>query len=267
MTTRREAYNPLLKSYPDSGKINSVSEGAEVVYIRLIAASDDAGRFYGDPEWVLAKLFTARMARKQISVAEMEKRLAELESVGLLARYAVNGMRYVQLLDVFKRLRKDVSPQVIFPEQLPASVTEPERPRNADVTLEPATEPATEPIGSCATSAELGSRPTSTAVIVSEFDFPTTGKGAHVWTLPQSKLLEYIESYPGLDVRAEMRKARQWCRDRPRQRKTVRGMLPFLTGWLNRAQNSAKAEKAIQEPQPGRRTYNVTSEDDAVWTP
>lgn len=69
----------------------------------------------------------------------------------------------------------------------------------------------------------------------SEFAFPTTGKGASTWTLPASKLSEYLESYPGVDVRAELRKARQYVRDHVRKRKTAGGMLAFLTRWLNRA--------------------------------
>jgi hypothetical protein len=64
---RRESFNPLLKSYPDSNRINSVSEGAELLYVRLIAATDDKGRFYANPHWVLAKLFTARMIRGQVT--------------------------------------------------------------------------------------------------------------------------------------------------------------------------------------------------------
>lgn len=71
-----------------------------------------------------------------------------------------------------------------------------------------------------------------------EYTFELEGKGKKTWTLMQSKLSEYLESYPGLDVRAEIRKARQWIRDNPGRRKTEKGMLAFLTNWLNREQNS-----------------------------
>jgi hypothetical protein len=78
-----------------------------------------------------------------------------------------------------------------------------------------------------------------------EFVFPTTGKGAKQWTLSKLHFNEYIEAYPGVDVSAEMRKARQWCLANPRKCKTPGGMLSFLTGWLNRVQNRGAVASAI----------------------
>jgi hypothetical protein len=54
------------------------------------------------------------------------------------------------------------------------------------------------------------------------------------WYLPEGKLSEYQETYPCLDVAAELRKARQWCIDNPARRKTARGMPAFLNRWLAR---------------------------------
>lgn len=86
----------------------------------------------------------------------------------------------------------------------------------------------------------------------SEFVFPTTGKGPPEWALSESKLAEYVEAYPALDLGEEMRKARQWCRDKPKQRKTARGMLSFLTGWLNRAQNQGGSKYGTTQGTVGR---------------
>ncbi len=108
-------YNPLLKSYPDSDKINAVSEGAEVLFVRLIAQSDDAGRYYGEPKFVLAKLFTSRMASGQLTVKKIEDRIKELEAVGLVERYEVGGVRYIQLVKAFKTVRKERGPKLRFP--------------------------------------------------------------------------------------------------------------------------------------------------------
>jgi len=82
---------------------------------------------------------------------------------------------------------------------------------------------------------------------MTEFVFPTTGKGPQQWQLSQAKLDEYLGAYPGLDVIAEMRKARQWCRDNARKRKTHAGMLGFLTNWLNKAQNSGRASPVSEQ--------------------
>lgn len=81
-----------------------------------------------------------------------------------------------------------------------------------------------------------------------DFVFPTAGKGSKEWTLTKAKYDEYVQSYPGLDVAAEMRKARQWCRDKPRQRKTPSGMQAFLTIWLNRTQNKGGGKGGEVQP-------------------
>ncbi|MEX2138595.1 MAG: hypothetical protein WD894_05000 [Pirellulales bacterium] len=80
--------------------------------------------------------------------------------------------------------------------------------------------------------------PRSPPAAGSEFTFPTSGKDPKEWTLPQAKLDEYIDAYPGLDVRSEMIKARQWARDNPTKRKSAGGMPAFLTRWINKAQDS-----------------------------
>ncbi len=72
-------------------------------------------------------------------------------------------------------------------------------------------------------------------------EFPTVGSGQKTWALTQSKADEYAASYPGMDVLAECRAARQWCIDNTAKRKTPRGMPKFLNGWLERSQNSGRA--------------------------
>lgn len=236
MAPRRESYNPLLKSYPDSDKVNAVSEGAEVLYVRLLAAADDADRYYGDPAMILGKLFTARMAAEQLTAKDISRRLTELESIGLLEHYSAKGTRYIHLLDRFKTLRKDVRPQVVFPEPDTEAVTDAGRSRNGCGPLD--LDPDLDPEGCCAASAEPGcGQPTAAVPEFSEFEFPTTGKNSRPWRLTKAKLAEYIDAYPALDVPAELRKARQWTRDKARNRKTANGMASFLTGWLNRSQN------------------------------
>ena len=72
-------------------------------------------------------------------------------------------------------------------------------------------------------------------------EFPVVGNPkAPSWPLREAKISEYRESFPGVDVTAECRKALQWLRDRPNRRKTLRGMPAFLSSWLGRAQNWAR---------------------------
>ena len=67
--------------------------------------------------------------------------------------------------------------------------------------------------------------------------FDVVGTGAKLWGLNQSKIDQYRESFPGVNVLAECRRARQWLIDNPRKRKTPAGMPSFLHHWLSKAQN------------------------------
>ena len=68
--------------------------------------------------------------------------------------------------------------------------------------------------------------------------FPVVGdKDDPEWPLYQSKIDQYAETYPGVDVLAACRKARQWCIDNVTKRKTPKGMLRFLNAWMERRQN------------------------------
>jgi hypothetical protein len=71
------------------------------------------------------------------------------------------------------------------------------------------------------------------------FPVKVKGKGRNageaVWPLRQSKLDEYAQAYPDLDVPRHLRAALQWCRDNPTKRKLFGGMPAFLTRWMNTA--------------------------------
>ena len=69
--------------------------------------------------------------------------------------------------------------------------------------------------------------------MANEFSFPLRGSG--VWQLPAGRLTECRDTFPGVDVPAELRKARLWLCDHPDRRKTAKGMPRFLSGWLGRA--------------------------------
>lgn len=77
--------------------------------------------------------------------------------------------------------------------------------------------------------------------------FPLAGKAGE-WALTTEHMSELSEAFPGVDVLAEALKARQWLRDQPSRRKTLRGMRRFLSGWMERQQNRAPAT-----PSPARR--------------
>lgn len=61
-----------------------------------------------------------------------------------------------------------------------------------------------------------------------------------------SDLAPLRTAYPGVDVDAELCKARSWCLANGTRRKTVRGIPKFLNGWMERAQNGTRAGKPVE---------------------
>lgn len=60
------------------------------------------------------------------------------------------------------------------------------------------------------------------------------------WPLYQAKVDEWQTAYPGVDVKAELREAKQWLIDNPAKRKTYDGMTRFLSKWLASEQDKPK---------------------------
>ncbi len=110
------------------------------------------------------------------------------------------------------------------------------------------------------TCSEAASQPSEPPVLV----FPCVGT-VKEWFLFPSKLAEYREAYPGIDVLAECKKALQWCRDNTKNRKTAQGMPKFLGGWLGRNQDRAptqqKVVKAFVTPPADPRTPEQKAAD------
>lgn len=53
----------------------------------------------------------------------------------------------------------------------------------------------------------------------------------------QSMIDEWTELYPNVDILQELRKMKGWCDANPTKRKTKRGVLRFINGWLSREQD------------------------------
>jgi len=88
--------------------------------------------------------------------------------------------------------------------------------------------------------------------------FHCNGK-VKTWDLDSKKVDEWQESFPGIDIPNECKKALQWIRDNPTKRKTARGMPKFLGGWLSRANDkykppgSSRMDKSFDEGVPPSR--------------
>ena len=57
---------------------------------------------------------------------------------------------------------------------------------------------------------------------------------------------EFVNAYPEINVLSEMRKMRAWCLSNPANRKTRRGIMKFVNGWLGRAK--PESSNSVIEP-------------------
>lgn len=95
---------------------------------------------------------------------------------------------------------------------------------------------------------------------------PCTGTGAKTWPLTQAKLDEWAEAFPGLDVKAEVRRAIQWLRDNPTKAKTYRGMPAFFGRWLtNQQDRTPKTTTTPHGGTNGTRSPQHRADADAAW--
>lgn len=111
--------------------------------------------------------------------------------------------------------------------------------------------------------------PSATPSVPSKHTFEvkaSKGRKSQTWTLPQSELDRYVETYgKHQDVDAELAKAAMWLHANPTRRKTAGGMLAYLTQWLNRSANgfSGRGQQLVgvrrgpeMDPRKANATYN-----------
>ena len=121
MANKRDPWVPLRLSLPFSEKINGVSIGAEMLYVRLLAQCDDGSNYWGSSKQILALLCSLRWENGQVQEGEIRAWRDELVGVGLAEIYEVAGREYLHLIAVKKILRNDV----LRDERFPQSPTEP----------------------------------------------------------------------------------------------------------------------------------------------
>ena len=119
-TSPKERYNPLLKSYPDSEKVNAVSIGAETMFTRLVAKADDYGNYWASPRMLLSGLFRLRWEHGEVNEPEMvhwRNELATCTCGPLIAFYSVDGVDYLHVINARRRIRADTEPNVEVPRE------------------------------------------------------------------------------------------------------------------------------------------------------
>jgi hypothetical protein len=105
----------------------------------------------------------------------------------------------------------------------------------------PAPAPAPAPKSVASATVRTATSPATTTVPV-VLVFPCQGK-VREWHLTQAIVDELAEAYPGLDVLAECRKARQWCLADAKRQKSAGGVQRFLVNWLNRSADGGRGHQ------------------------
>lgn len=205
--------NRILKeSICRSEEINQLSYFEEVLFYRLIVNCDDYGRFDGRVKIIKCTCFPL----KTITEKEIEIALLKLAAVGLVTLYQVDDRRYLQLVtwEDHQRVRTKKSK---YPDYNDEDILH-------------------LPDGTELAKPKKKSRPQVEDLTPVVITLPlNTGEE---YPVHQSKVDEWIKLYPAVDVMQELRNMRGWCNENKTKRKTRNGITRFITGWLNREQNS-----------------------------
>ena len=72
-----------------------------------------------------------------------------------------------------------------------------------------------------------------------------------LWPVTAEEITHWKDLYRAVDVEAEVRKMRGWLDANPKNRKTAAGVLRYVTRWLGKAQDQARAVPASPAPRTG----------------
>jgi len=249
---------PKTELDPETGRLHQVGRSAQAVYFVLIFYANSKTRL----AWPKHDTIAARLGCRSKTV---ERAIAELAEQGLIEFVRRGGGRRTSgtgITNVIKvtppNLNKSDGPLV---PDTPTILTE--NPDTSDAV--PRQKCPTTP--SKLTHKQVREQGLEQAAR-SEFSFPLRRQDE--WNLPTDRLADYRDTFPGLDVEAELRKARLWLIDRPNRRKTAKGMPKFLSGWLSRATPGETARtkghsRTASDELDAICPLVVPSEDDFAW--
>ena len=219
-----------------SDTLNQLSDFEERFWWRLTVNCDDYGRCDARPAILKSKLFPLADGKTH---KDMEKALTALASVGLVKVYQVDGRPFLQVVkwDKHQRIRAKRS-KYPSPDdaccQMPSSDTE--CPRNP---IQSESKSESNPNPNICAEPQGDSAPVAIIPLNTGEEFGVT----------QAQVDEWAALYPAVDVMQELRNMRGWCLGNPERRKTRRGVVRFIVGWLAREQDKGKQKTGM-----GRKT-------------
>lgn len=83
------------------------------------------------------------------------------------------------------------------------------------------------------------------------------------YPIRQAQVDEWSGLYPAVDIMQELRKMAGWLDANPSKRKTKRGILRFVNGWLAREQD--KGRTPTQNQQKNKEAEKVSTKNENGW--
>jgi len=115
--------NRVLRDWTNSERFDSLSNGAEIFFTRLIMKADDFGCFYGNTKLLKSHLYPL----KDFAHGKILEWIKECEAIGIIQYYQVEGTNYIRINDFGQRTRIMRSK---FPE--PPEINELDNPPSID---------------------------------------------------------------------------------------------------------------------------------------
>jgi len=228
----------LYASLLDSEKVNQLSPDAFELYIRLLLVADDFGRYSGSPIKIAR---TCWPSREDMTSKTVDPLLRKLAKVGLVVQYMANGDPILQLTNWNQRTRANDSkypPPDDRPQDNDSQMTVTCQSNDGPPLTETETETETY-IGDGDVykhRAASSSPPIVNLPLIDGTDYP----------VDQEQVDKWQGLYQAVDVPAELRKMIGWLDSNPKNRKTKTGIQRFVTNWLSRQQDSARASPRQQ---------------------
>lgn len=223
----------IKESIKRSPEIDRLTWFEEVVFYRLLVTADDYGCLDGRIIVLKHELFPTK---ESVTKKSIEDAIAALVSAGLLCPYTVSGMPYL-FFPTWEKHQRVRNKHRKYPEPPENCLTAIRGQMTADC------QPESNPIQSESNPnrRDGADAPAEAAIFLTLNDnseYPVTC----------SQLKEWEALYPAVDVPQELRNMRAWLQANPKRRKTGRGILRFVNGWLAREQD--KPHPAVQHVEP-----------------
>lgn len=225
--------NRILKeSICSSDTINQLNWMEEVCWYRLIVNCDDYGRFDARPQILKSRLFPLK---DSITLKSIESVVKKLATVGLVTLYEYEGRPYIQLStwDDHQQIRakksKYPAPDINCNQMISSDIKCYRNPIQSE---------------SNPTRRDGADAPAEEVVI-----FLTLNDNSE-YPVTCSQVQRWEALYPSVDVHQELRDMQGWLETHPKRRKTRRGILAFVNGWLSREQDKPHPAAKLEEQPP-----------------